>query len=344
MTVKNLSWSNIGAIAGILTAIGLIAVKYAGNQDNTALLNVSYDATRELYQEIDRQFAGDYEKRTGKRMIIRQSHGGSARQARAVINGELKADIVTLGLPSDVEALHKHGLLADRWAARLPNGSKPYSSTIVFVVRRGNPKGIRDWPDLIGPGVEVITPDPQTSDNGKLSVLAAWSAIATRGGSDAQARIYLKALYAHAPFLPLAARDAGIVFAIENIGDVHLAWENEALLETDESHGALEIVYPPVSILAEPAVAWVDSNVAANGSAEQSRAYLEFLYSEQAQETLARYGYRPLNAEILKRHVARLPPIELIPVTRFARDWDDAYQRFFAEHGVIDTIYQPKPR
>ena len=342
--MKNFPWINTGALAAVVLSVALIAAKNIDSKAPEQLLNVSYDPTRELYQDINRQFAAHYEKETGRKVEIRQSHGGSSHQARLVANGELKPDVVTLGLPSDIEGLRKRGLVAEGWAVRLPNHSQPYYSTIVFVVRRGNPQHILDWSDLLKPGIEIITPDPKTSGNGKLTALAAWGATVTRGGSDADARSYLKALYDHAPFLVPAARTAGTAFAIEKIGDVQLAWENEALREVAESKGDLEIVYPPVSILAEPAVTWVDANVTHNDSAKLARAYLEFLFSDEAQETIARNGYRPFNAEILKKHADRLPQINLFQITSIARDWEDAQQRFFAENGIIETVYKPKPR
>jgi len=343
MAVK-LPWLNLAAIAGIALAVGLIVAKNADSGPPVHLLNVSYDPTRELYRDINAAFAAHVLKDSGRRIEVRQSHGGSSHQARLAASGELKPDVVTLGLPSDVEILHKFGLIAEGWAARLPNRSRPYSSTIVFVVRRGNPRAIHDWPDLIRPGIEVITPDPKSSGNGKLTALAAWGSVITRGGGEADARAFLKALYDHAPFLLPAARAAGTAFAVEKIGDVHLAWENEALRETAEAKGELEIVYPPISILAEPSVAWVDANVAKDGNAELARAYLEFLFSDEGQEIVAANGYRPANPDILARHAAQMPPLTLFPVTAIARNWDDAQTKFFADNGVIDTVYRPKPR
>jgi len=337
-------WVNLAALAGVALAVTLIV---ANNIESTApehLLNVSYDPTRELYHDINAQFSAQYEKATGTPVTIQQSHGGSSRQAKLAVSGELKPDVVTLGLSSDIDALRKHGLVAEGWAERLPNHSKPYYSTIVFVVRQGNPLAIHDWPDIIKPGVEVMTPDPKSSGNGKLTALAAWGAIVTRGGSEADARKYLAALYEHAPFLDLAARSVGTAFAIEKIGDVHLAWENEALREVAALPGELEIVYPPVSILAEPAVAWVDANTAKNQSAKLARAYLEYLFTDEAQETIARNGYRPFKPQILQRHAGRLPPLKLFEVTAIARDWEDAQAKFFADNGIIDTVYKPKPR
>jgi sulfate/thiosulfate transport system substrate-binding protein len=335
---------NIGAI---VAAVGAVALLVVGNSEGHAahrLLNVSYDPTRELYRDINPHFVEEYEKATGSSVAIEQSHGGSSYQAKLVASGEKKADVVTLGLPSDVEVLHNLGLIPDGWEQRLPNRSRPHNSTIVFVVRRGNPRAIHDWPDLVKDGVEVIVPDPMTSGNGKLAVLAAWGGIVTRGGSERQARDYLKSLYAHAPFLETAARAAGVAFAVEKIGDVHIAWENEALRETSESNGRLEIVYPPISILAEPTVAWVDANVTKDGNAKLAQAYLEFLFTDQAQEIIALDGYRPFNAQILERHADRFPKINLFPITAIARDWSDAQRRFFGDNGIIDAVYAPKPR
>jgi sulfate transport system substrate-binding protein len=215
----------------------------------------------------------------------------------------------------------------------------------VFVVRKGNPRNIKDWPDLVRPGVSVITPNPKTSGNGKLSVLAAWGSVVYRGGTETQALQYLKELYQHVPVLDTGARDATNTFTQEKLGDVHLTWENEALLETEEYRGDLEIVYPPVSIRAEPSVAWVDANVARRKTESYAKAYLEFLFTDQAQETIAQHGYRPINSETLKKHANRLPPIDLFPVTILAKDWDDAQQKFFADNSIFDVIHpgQTKP-
>jgi sulfate/thiosulfate transport system substrate-binding protein len=211
----------------------------------------------------------------------------------------------------------------------------------VFVVRRGNPFQIHDWPDLVDAGVSVITPNPKTSGNGKLSLLGAWGSVISRGGNEKQARDYLQRLYRHAGVLDTGARGAATTFVDEEMGDVHLTWENEALREVADSNGGLEIVYPPVSILAEPSVARVDSNVSRRQSGAEAKAYLEFLYTDPAQETNAKYGYRPINAEVLKKHAAQFPHIELFPVTLLAKDWDDAQQKFFAENGIFDQIYKP---
>ncbi len=337
-------WLNAFAVTAVVIAVTLVVVKNIQGDTSNELLNVSYDPTRELFRDVNRQFIAEYAKQTGKKLTIQQSHGGSSRQAQAVADGS-PADVVTLALRSDVEALHKSGLIADGWSQRLPNNSQPYTSTIVFVVRKGNPRNIKDWPDLVRSGVSVITPNPKTSGNGKLSVLAAWGSVLYRGGTETQALQYLKELYQHVPVLDTGARDATNTFTQEKIGDVHLTWENEALLETDEYRGDLEIVYPPVSIRAEPSVAWVDANVARRKTEAYAKAYLEFLFTDQAQEIIAQHGYRPINPEILKKHANRFPQIDLFPVTILAKDWDDVQQKFFAQAGIFDAIHpaQEKP-
>jgi sulfate/thiosulfate transport system substrate-binding protein len=331
------NWINAGAVAAVFVAFALIFVRNLPGNTNDQLLNVSYDPTRELYQALDAEFAAAYEKQTGHHITIVQSHGGSSRQARSVLSGEQPADVVTLGLFSDVDALRKHGMIADGWAERLPNHSQPYTSTIVFVVRQGNPKNIHDWPDLLNPGVEIVTPSPKTSGNGKLSALAAWGAIMTRGGTEDKARAYLQAFYKHVPVMDEGARSAATTFTVEELGDVHVTWENEAIREVAEANGKLQIVYPPVSILAEPYVAWVDANVARRGTSAPARAYLEFLFTDQAQATIAQFGYRPYKEDVL-HHNKILPAITLFPITAIARNWDDAQQKFFAEDGIVNAI------
>ncbi len=336
--MKGLNILGLGAVA---VAIALVVLHNLDLHPTRELLNVSYAPTGDLYQEIDREFVANYARENGTALVIKQSHGGSSRQAKAVING-LEADVVTLALPSDVEALHKQGLIADGWAQRLPNHSQPYTSTIVFVVRKGNPKNIHDWPDLVNADVAIVTPNPKTSGNGKLSLLAAWGSVIYRGGNEDQARDYLQKLYQHVTVLGTSATDSTASFAYDKVGDVHLTWENEALREVDEAKGELEIVYPPVSIRAEPTVAWVDANVARHHTEAEAKAYLEFLFTDQAQETLAAQGYRPIKAEILSRHMDRLPKIDLFPITLLARDWDDAQLKFFADNGIFDLIYKPR--
>jgi sulfate/thiosulfate transport system substrate-binding protein len=337
------AWTNLAAVLAVAMAVTLIVARNVEGETSHQLLNVSYDPTRELYRRINEQFVVEYRKQTGKSLQIKQSHGGSSRQARTVADGQQLADVVTLGLYSDVDALRKRGLIAEGWSKRLPNNSQPYTSTIVFVVRKGNPKHIHDWPDLVGNDVEIITPDPKSSGNGKLSALAAWGAIVSRGGSEAQARAYLKSLYDHAPVLDQGARGAAITFAVEKVGDVHLTWESEAIREVADAKD-LEIVYPPVSILAEPYVAWVDADVARNKTQADAKSYLEFLFTDQAQDIIGEFGYRPFKKQSLAKFADLLPPLDLFPVTVLARDWDDAQQKFFGENGIIDTVYTPKPK
>jgi sulfate/thiosulfate-binding protein len=339
-----LPWLSIGGVVASVIAVSVIAAKNVEGYAPHRLLNVSYDPTRELYQKIDPAFAADYLRKTGESVEIIQSHGGSSYQARQVATGAAVADVVTLGLPSDVESLVKRGLIAADWKTRLPDDARPYYSTLVFVVRKGNPLGIKDWPDLIRDNIEVITPDPKTSGNGKLTVLAAWGSVIANGGSEAQARDFAKAVLDHAPFFVTSSRPAGVAFSLEKKGDVQIAWENEALREVAETKGAVEIAYPPLSIQAEPSVALVDANVQKNHSEALAKAYLDFLYTDEAQNIIASQGYRPSNPTIAQKYADRLPPIKLFPITLIAKDWSDAQQKFFAENGVIDTIYKAKPR
>lgn len=307
------------------------------------LLNVSYDPTRELWRAINEQFIPTFEKESGRKLTIKQSHGGSTTQARAVLDG-LDADVVTLALWSDTDVLRKKGLIKENWDEKFPNKSLPYFSTIVFVVRKGNPKGIKDWPDLVKPGVEIITPNPKTSGNGKLSFLAGWGSVLQRGGSEEEARKFITEVYRHTPVLETGARGATTTFAQKGLGDVHLTWENEAHLEVRESQGELELIYPSVSIRAEPHVAVVDSNVDRKGTRQAAEAYLNFLYTDEAQQTIAANFYRPINAEILAKHSNVFTSIELFPITAVAADFDTAQSKFFAEGGIFDAIYQPQTK
>jgi sulfate/thiosulfate-binding protein len=333
---------NAFAVAAVALAAFLVVGKNLPAQiDRRAFVNVSYDPTRELYRDLNRAFTDASVKEPWAAVRIRQSHGGSSRQARAVIAGA-PADVVTLALHSDIEALHQRGLVADGWSARLPNDSLPYTSTIVFVVRRGNPRHIRDFADLVAPGVSIVTPNPKTSGNGKLSFLAAWGSVRARGGSEDEARAFVTQLYQHVAILDSGAREATLHFAQEKVGDVHLTWENEALLEVDDARGDLEIVRPPASIRAEPYVAWVDANVARNGTLALARRYLEFLYTDEAQRIIARHGYRPIDPALLATVRDRLPPIELFTIRAVARDWEDAQHRFFDDDGIFDAIYPPR--
>ena len=322
----------------------LLAAAFATGPARAAkleLLNVSYDPTRELWRDINAAFVSKYEAKSGTTLEIKQSHGGSGTQARAVIDG-LDADVVTLAMWPDTDAIRKAGQIAEGWDKRLPNNSLAYTSTIVFVVRKGNPKGIKDWPDIVKPGVEIVTPNPKTSGNGKLSFLAAWGSVTQRGGSEADALEFVKKLYEHVPVLDLGARGSTTTFVQKRIGDVHLAWENEAKLETREAAGEVEIVYPAISFLAEPPVTWVDANVKRKGTEAAAKAYLEFLYTDEGQTIIAKNFYRPINPSVRQKYAAEFPEIKLFPVTAVAKSWDDAYDRFFNEGKLFDSFYKPK--
>jgi sulfate transport system substrate-binding protein len=327
------------ALALLLTA-ALLATTPAG-ATSIELLNVSYDPTRELWRAMNEAFATKYQKDSGDTVAIKQSHGGSTTQARAVIDG-LEADVVTLALWPDTEAISKAGQIAPGWEKRLPHDSVPYTSTIVFVVRKGNPKGIHDWPDIVKRGVEIVTPNPKTSGNGKLAFLAAWGSVTQRGGSDADALEFVKKLYAQVPVLDLGARASTTTFVQKKIGDVHLSWENEAQLEAQEAGGDVEIVYPPISFLAEPPVTWVDVNVKRKGTEKAAKAYLEFAYTPDGQEIIAKNFYRPTDPAVLGRYKSQFPDLKLFPVTAVAKSWDDAYAKFFNDGGVFDSFYKPK--
>jgi sulfate transport system substrate-binding protein len=312
--------------------------------DSVVLLNVSYDPTRELWRALNAAFIQAHQKDTGTTVTIKQSHGGSSTQGRAVIDG-LEADVVTLAMWPDTNAICKAGLIDSGWEDELPNRSLPYVSTIVFVVRKGNPKGIKDWPDLIkDPAIAIVTPNPKTSGNGKLSFLAAWGSVTQRGGSEQDALDFVTTLYQQAPVLDSGARGATTTFVQKEIGDVHLAWENEAHLEIKEAGDTLELVSPPISILAEPHLTVVDANVRRHGTRAAAEAYLEFLYTPTGQEIIAKNFYRPSDPELLKRHAATFTDIKLFPITAVAKSWDDAQTRFFADGGAFDGIYEPAGR
>ena len=312
-----------------------------GSPTNLELLNVSYDPTRELWRSLNAAFIPAYEKESGVRLDIKQSHGGSSTQARAVIDG-LEADVVTLALWSDTEAIAKRGLINPGWKDEFPNHSLPYTSTIVFVVRKGNPKGIKDWPDLVKPGVQIVTPNPKTSGNGQLSLYGAWGSVLQRGGSTEQAVDFVTKMYKQVPVLDSGARGATTTFVQKKIGDVHLAWENEAHLEVKEAGGELDLVYPPISILAEPHVAIVDQNVERKKTRAAAEAYLRFLYTEPAQEIIARNYYRPADAAVLARHAAVFPPMKFFAITDIGAGWVEVHKQLVAEGGVFDRIYKPQ--
>ena len=328
------------AAAVVICAATVSGVAIAGPE--VTLLNVSYDPTRELWRDLNATFAARYEKEKGVKVNIKQSHGGSSTQARSVIDG-LDADVTTLASFLDTDAIRKKGLIRAGWVDRLPNRSRPYVSTIVFVVRKGNPKGIKDWPDLVKPGIAIVTPNPKTSGNGYISFFAAWGSVILRGGTRQQAIDYVTKLYQQVPVLDSGARGATTTFVQKKIGDVHLAWENEAYLEVREAKGGLEVVVPPISILAEPQVAVVDANVDKKKTREVAEAYLKFAYTDEAQEIFAKHFYRPSNEAILKKHLDIFKPgVRLFAITEIAKDWPDAHKQLIGDGSVFDSIYKPR--
>jgi sulfate transport system substrate-binding protein len=304
------------------------------------LLNVSYDPTRELYQEVNAAFGKQWQARTGQRLSVSGSHGGSGKQARAIIDG-LDADVATLGLAWDIDALHdKADLVPAGWQQRLPWNSAPYTSTIVFVVRAGNPKRIHDWGDLIVPGVQVITPNPKTSGGARWNYLAAWGWAAKNRGGDAGARAFVAELFRHVPVLDSGARGSTTTFGQRGIGDVLLAWENEAyLMQSELGKDKLEIVTPTISVLAEPAVTVVDRNVDKHGTRALATAYLDFLCTPEGQEIIARHHYRPRDPEVAARHAADFPALTLLTVDQDFGGWRAAQKAHFDEGGSFDQIY-----
>jgi len=334
-------------------AIGLLLLSVAaacsrGSSEPSAagdkeikLLNVSYDPTRELYTAINAAFARQWEARTGQKVTIGQSHGGSGKQARAVIDG-LEADVVTLGLAYDIDAIARAGLLHPDWGSRLPNHAAPYTSTIVFLVRRGNPKGIKDWDDLVKPGIAVITPNPKTSGGARWNYLAAWGYAIKRGGDDASAKQFVTALYRNVPVLDSGARGATTTFVERGIGDVLLAWENEALLAIDKlGNDKVELVVPSVSILAEPPVSVVDSVVDKRGTREVATAYLEFLYSPEGQRIAAQSYFRPRNPSVVAQAAGApggFPAVQLFTIDEVFGGWSRAQPIHFDEGGMFDRI------
>jgi sulfate/thiosulfate-binding protein len=331
-------------LAALASLLGVVACGGGDAGDGAAreveLLNVSYDPTRELWRDLNERFAAWYAQEAGVTVTINQSHGGSSTQARSVIDG-LDADVVTLASVIDTDAIASSGLIQPGWVDELPSSSLPYYSTIVFVVRKGNPLQIHDWPDLARAGVETITPNPKTSGNGYLSFFAAWGSVVLRGGTDDDALAYVTTLYRQVPVLDSGARGASTTFVQKGIGDVHLAWENEAQLEVAEANGELEIVYPPISIRAEPHVAVVDANVDRRGTREVAEAYLRYAYTPEAQDVIAQHYYRPIDETALANHAATFPAIRLFAVTEIADSFQGAHRRFIAEGGVFDQIYAP---
>jgi sulfate transport system substrate-binding protein len=304
------------------------------------LTNVSYDPTRELYQAVNRAFAAEWQKNTGQQLTFKMSHGGSGKQSRAILDG-LQADVATLALGYDIDALAAKGkLLPADWQKALPDNSSPYTSTIVFLVRKGNPKGIRDWADLARRGVKVITPNPKTSGGARWNFLAAWAYGRKVGGSEQAAERYVKSLYGNVPVLDSGARGATVTFVERGIGDVLLAWENEALLAARKLHpGRFEIITPSISILAEPPVAVVAANAKRHGTERVARAYLEFLYTPQAQSIIASHFYRPRNTQVAARFASQFPQTQLVTVADFG-GWARAQRAFFDNGGAFDRIYR----
>jgi len=307
------------------------------------LLNVSYDPTRELYQDVNAAFAKSWKAKTGDNVKIKQSHGGSGKQARSVIDG-LEADVVTLALGYDIDALTERNLLRKDWQTRLPHNASPYTSTIVLLVRKGNPKAIKDWNDLVKPGVAVITPNPKTSGGARWNHLAAWGyALRQPGGNEAKAKDFLTKLYKNVPVLDSGARGATTTFVERGIGDVLIAWENEAYLAVKElGPDKFDIITPSVSILAEPPVAVVDKFADKHGTRKVAEAYLNFLYTDEAQAIIAQNYYRPATPKAAQQYAKNFPQVKLFTIGDVAGNWANAQKTHFADGGVFDQIYQPK--
>ena len=336
----------LAAIAAVAAAVVATASRPISHAQGGAvtLLNVSYDPTRELYREFNEAFARFWKNKTGQTVTVRASHGGSGSQARAVIDG-LEADVVTLALAWGIDNIANAGLIDKAWQKRLPNNSTPYTSTIVFLVRKGNPKGIKDWGDLIKPGIQVITPNPKTSGGAQWNYLAAWHYARTLpGGSDATARAFVTQLYRNVPVLDAGARGSTNTFVQRGIGDVLLAWENEGLLAVSESKGQVDLVAPPTSILAEPPVAVVDKVAGKHGAAEVAKAYLEYLGSPEGQEIAAKHQYRPRDPNVLKKYQATFPSVKLFTIDQAFGGWQAANKTHFAARAIFDQIYQPGAR
>jgi sulfate/thiosulfate transport system substrate-binding protein len=335
--------SLIGSLAILALAAGASSAAAQGGGKPVTLLNVSYDPTRELYEDFNQQFAGYWKGKTGQSVTVRQSHGGSGKQARSVIDG-LEADVVTLALAYDIDQIaEKAGLLPANWQSRLPNNSAPYTSTIVLLVRKGNPKGIKDWGDLAKPGLSVITPNPKTSGGARWNYLAAWAwALRQPGGNEATAKAFVSKLYKNVPVLDAGARGSTTTFVERGIGDVLIAWENEALLAIKElGPGKFEVVAPSVSILAEPPVAVVDKVAGKHGTKAVAQAYLEYLYTDVGQEIAAKHFYRPRSAAVAAKYASLFPKLQLVTVDEVFGGWKKAHAAHFADGALFDQIYQP---
>jgi sulfate/thiosulfate transport system substrate-binding protein len=335
--------SLIGSLAILALAAGASSAAAQGGGKPVTLLNVSYDPTRELYEDFNQQFAAHWKGKTGQAVTVRQSHGGSGKQARSVIDG-LEADVVTLALAYDIDQIaEKAGLLPANWQSRLPNNSAPYTSTIVLLVRKGNPKGIKDWGDLAKPGLSVITPNPKTSGGARWNYLAAWAwALRQPGGNEATAKAFVSKLYKNVPVLDAGARGSTTTFVERGIGDVLIAWENEALLAIKElGPGKFEVVAPSVSILAEPPVAVVDKVAGKHGTKAVAQAYLEYLYTDVGQEIAAKHFYRPRSAAVAAKYASLFPKLQLVTVDEVFGGWKKAHAAHFADGALFDQIYQP---
>jgi sulfate transport system substrate-binding protein len=324
-----------------LAALCLAASGLAGAQ---TLLNASYDVAREFYKDYNAEFVTHWKKTTGKDVKIDQAHGGSSAQARAVADG-LDADVVTMNTTTDVEFLASMGLVAKDWARRLPGNASPTTSTMIFLTRRGNPKNIRDWSDLIKPGVQVIVVNPKTGGNGRMAYLAAWGQVRQKGGSDAQAAEYVGKLYKNVPILAKGGRDATTIFLQRNIGDVVITFESEVLsVEREFGAGKVDAVYPSTSIVAENPVAVVERTVAKKGTADLAKAYLEYLYSDEAQEIAAKHALRPRSQAVLKKHSDLFKPIQLFAVSEYFGSLSEAQKVHFNDGGQFDKLYSPGGR
>jgi sulfate transport system substrate-binding protein len=329
-----------------LTSLALLAALFAGTAGaaEIKLLNVSYDPTRELYQEYNTAFSKYWKAKTGDDVVVSASHGGSGKQARAIIDG-LEADVATLALAADIDALNKNGeLVPANWQTRLKNNSTPYTSTIVLIVRKGNPKNIKNWSDLIKPGVAVIVANPKTSGGARWAYLAAYGDALKRNNNDqAKAKDYIAKLYANVPVLDSGARGATVSFAERGLGDVLLSWENEAgLVKKEFGEDKFDVVFPAQSILAEPPVTVVDKNVDKHGTRKVAEAYLEYLYSPEGQEIAAKNFYRPTDAKVAKKYAKQFPKIKLFTIDEVFGGWTKAQQEHFADGGVFDQIYTKK--
>jgi sulfate transport system substrate-binding protein len=337
-----LDFSRRHAIA-VIAAAGLLGGPQLANAGETTLLNVSYDPTRELYQAYNAAFAKHWKETSGEDIKINQSHGGSGKQARAVIDG-LEADVVTLALAGDIDQLAKKDLIPADWQKRLPNNASPYTSTIVFLVRKGNPKGIKDWPDLAKDGVEVITPNPKTSGGARWNYLAAWGyALKQPGGDEAKAKDLVTKIYKNTKVLDTGARGSTTTFVERGIGDVLIAWENEAYLSVKElGPDKFEIVTPSLSILAEPPVSVVDKNVDKHGTRKVAEEYLKYLYSPEAQEIAGKNFYRPRDPKVAEKFASQFAPVKLFTIDEVFGGWGKAQKTHFDDGGVFDQIYQSK--